>query len=78
MQFSSWIVTFVVLVVSALILALPYYIMVNNGYTDNDHSNMSWALFVLISSLAQQGKTAYQSQFVICLQFCVFYSRSHE
>ena len=55
MQFSSWIVTFVVLVASAFILALPFYVRAN-GYSEDDDSNISWALFVITSSLAQQGE----------------------
>ena len=63
MHFGSWIVTFFALVASAFILALPFYVRFNrfNGNTDDDHSNISWALFVMTSSLAQQGETEYSS-----------------
>lgn len=56
MRFSSWIVTLFVLVASAFTLALPFYVKAKS-YSNEEDSNISWAFFVITSSLAQQGES---------------------
>ena len=69
----------VVLVVSSFVLALPFYVRPGGGETGNEDSNVSWALFVMTSSLAQQGinvsKKCYANLKVV---HCASNSRSHQ